>query len=315
MTPGYFSEVAALHVEQELALLGKAGFSDDVVKVAAVLEKLRSGEKFLLPENGKFIDDWGGGLPDKLRLPFDVTVLEYDIPDSHDDTERDMSASSRRIAVCWQDGDDVLVVPVSFSDNHKSWSITPWYARIWMIEDTAARRQEVVENLSDGPTTFPKPNPSGLVPAFTTHPLLTQMLADLIDNKLVRVESAQQISKMAMNDCVSECMAAACLIEALNCVNVETERLHPPRKVARQRERHKRQPLYSYHVLTIDQHHKDAHEAAQGGTHASPRLHIRRGHIRVMANGKRVFVRQHFVGTKDRGVVDKDYRMEVASAA
>ena len=45
----------------------------------------------------------------------------------------------------------------------------------------------------------------------------------------------------------------------------------------------------------------------QGGTHASPRWHIRRGHWRQFADGRRVFVRACEVGDPARGGVIKDY--------
>jgi hypothetical protein len=46
-----------------------------------------------------------------------------------------------------------------------------------------------------------------------------------------------------------------------------------------------------------------------GGTHATPRWHIRRGHWRNLANGRRVFVRECEVGDKLRGGVVKDYEV------
>ena len=45
----------------------------------------------------------------------------------------------------------------------------------------------------------------------------------------------------------------------------------------------------------------------QGGTHASPRWHVRRGHWRQLADGRRVFVRACEVGDPERGGVIKDY--------
>jgi hypothetical protein len=44
-----------------------------------------------------------------------------------------------------------------------------------------------------------------------------------------------------------------------------------------------------------------------GGTHASPRWHIRRGHWRTLADGRRVFVREAQVGDPAKGGVVKDY--------
>ena len=48
-------------------------------------------------------------------------------------------------------------------------------------------------------------------------------------------------------------------------------------------------------------------EAQGGGTHASPRSRIRRGHWRQLADGRRVFVRACEVGDPEHGGVVKDY--------
>jgi hypothetical protein len=48
----------------------------------------------------------------------------------------------------------------------------------------------------------------------------------------------------------------------------------------------------------------------QGGTHASPRLHDRRGHWRtIKPSGKRVWVKPCKVGDASKGMVFKDYRV------
>lgn len=46
----------------------------------------------------------------------------------------------------------------------------------------------------------------------------------------------------------------------------------------------------------------------KGGTHASPKLHDRRGHWRTR-NGRKHWVRACIVGDPDKGVVEKDYRV------
>lgn len=64
---------------------------------------------------------------------------------------------------------------------------------------------------------------------------------------------------------------------------------------------------FTYHVLELPS--GCVAPASQGGTHASPRFHIRRAHIRKLPSGALTFVRQCFVGDKSRGVVSKDYSM------
>ena len=67
---------------------------------------------------------------------------------------------------------------------------------------------------------------------------------------------------------------------------------------------------FTYHVLKIPTHPREGHiSSGGGGTHASPRLHIRRRHIRTLPSGALTFVRECFVGEQDRGVVQKTYEV------
>jgi Protein of unknown function (DUF2786) len=53
---------------------------------------------------------------------------------------------------------------------------------------------------------------------------------------------------------------------------------------------------------------------AIGGTHASPRLHWRRGHIRRLPSGECTQVRPCLVGHKSLGQIEKDYVLGDSSA-
>lgn len=64
-------------------------------------------------------------------------------------------------------------------------------------------------------------------------------------------------------------------------------------------------PSYSWRTVVVTP--MAFAKADHGGTHASPRLHERRGHWRSLANGRVVWVRDCLVGDPDKGVVEKDY--------
>jgi hypothetical protein len=66
---------------------------------------------------------------------------------------------------------------------------------------------------------------------------------------------------------------------------------------------------WHYRVVEIDPARVRAAVPAHGGTHASPCWHIRRGHYRTLADGRRTFVRACEVGDPARGGVVKDYRV------
>lgn len=64
-----------------------------------------------------------------------------------------------------------------------------------------------------------------------------------------------------------------------------------------------------WHTVSIDLSKLTLRCPNQGGTHASPRWHIRCGHWRNLANGRRIFIRECQVGDMTRGGVVKDYEV------
>ena len=64
-----------------------------------------------------------------------------------------------------------------------------------------------------------------------------------------------------------------------------------------------------WHTVSIDPSNLTLRGPNQGGTHASPRWHIRRGHWRNLADGRRIFIRECQVGDMTRGGVVKDYEV------
>jgi hypothetical protein len=66
-------------------------------------------------------------------------------------------------------------------------------------------------------------------------------------------------------------------------------------------------PLFSWHTVKIEP--PKPKQEHRGGTHATPRLHDRRGHLRRLANGNTCWVRACKVGDASKGVVFKDYEV------
>lgn len=66
--------------------------------------------------------------------------------------------------------------------------------------------------------------------------------------------------------------------------------------------------LFDWHTVEIAP--RKPKGEPQGGTHASPRLHDRRGHWRTCKGGKKVWVKACKVGDASKGVVFKDYEVK-----
>jgi hypothetical protein len=74
-------------------------------------------------------------------------------------------------------------------------------------------------------------------------------------------------------------------------------------------------PIWETKTLTITLPPQHTVSEYKGGTHASPRQHLRRGHYRhYKKTGKIAWVNQCTVGSLTNGYVHKDYRVEAVSA-
>jgi len=89
--------------------------------------------------------------------------------------------------------------------------------------------------------------------------------------------------------------------------NVETIEQNAPAKVQKKRSAGGKSPLYSYHVLSVDGEIWDKSMRLPSNGGEGLRSHLRRGHIRRLDSGRRVWVRAAYVHGRKPGFVDKDY--------
>jgi hypothetical protein len=98
------------------------------------------------------------------------------------------------------------------------------------------------------------------------------------------------------------------LLSLLSVANVSTKLILPPEALNKKRIASNKLPLYDYHVLTIDGEEVfDRRGNAASGE--GVRSHFRRGHIRRLNDGRRVWVRHTVVHGKRPGFVDKEYNL------
>lgn len=98
----------------------------------------------------------------------------------------------------------------------------------------------------------------------------------------------------------------AVFLAALNCKNVQCVQTQSYERLNRARQKRGKKPLFSTWTLNLFLPTNKSERANHGGTHASPRVHLRRGHPRQFAPGKWAWVQPHVVG-RGPGIVHKDY--------
>lgn len=84
-----------------------------------------------------------------------------------------------------------------------------------------------------------------------------------------------------------------------------------PKKLNSARAKKGKPPVFEYKIVDLvlpSQYHPSSQD---GGTHASPRMHWRRGHIRNLMDGKRIPVSPCIVGASENGILLKEYRAKL----
>jgi len=119
--------------------------------------------------------------------------------------------------------------------------------------------------------------------------------------------------RVSMEDMGDEVATVLSLCEALACSNVHAEPMEGSLSPNENRKRiaSGQLPLYETKVLVVSTPVQIHKKGEPQGTHASPREHLRRGHIRVLRRGEpleeRIWVQQCIVNPGGPGRVDKTY--------
>ena len=97
-------------------------------------------------------------------------------------------------------------------------------------------------------------------------------------------------------------------MEVLACTNVVYIDNPAPKSINKKREKKGKIKLFTYKTLHIVANRGgEVVKSNQTGTHASPRVHLRRGHIRRLPDGGRIWVQSCVVGSVKSGIAHKDY--------
>jgi len=145
-----------------------------------------------------------------------------------------------------------------------------------------------------------------LTPPFSLPRIGWDRALDLIREKASRGFDVKRNADWHDVDCVAaHALLILKFLNALQCRNVQIDRTEP-------RKPSKKLPALafdSYHILTIAQQGSGRSSGGAGGSHRSPREHLRRGHIRTYESGYSIWINAMVVNPGQKaGKVEKDYR-------
>ncbi len=276
----------------------RTGIPADLELLLASL--MQESVKFLLPDNGYlFADhDYKPAMFDLLRLPFPVCALEFTATKELHAVDSGLMHAAKRIALCF----DPWLLPkqqLGYLDRLCGRSFLASVPKqclaimgVYEANGTwgAAVGVVLVDLERDKPLVLKGLNPGdigditqrvetrlgqvgktahGLPVTFLTFPFRAR----------VSGQTADEAVECLYIDTIDEVRVVYEFLAAINCANVGTQEIAAPR-LLNDRRRKKGKPLfYPYKVLDLSPSSVGSGEPGVGG-HASPRTHLRRGHLR-----------------------------------
>jgi hypothetical protein len=274
---------------------------DLCTEVAGLLAR---ADKFLLPTWGRIFDadEWQvvAEVPVLPRLPYPVVAAEYVanyaiadsvMPGQERSSKRiilmvecehmttpQLSAAAGAMFSRW--GAGFAMLPVSYSDRLGAWIPPP--SGLYFPRDSALRDYGHAFMTCVG------------TQAYAHHP-----------------EASRQW-ELAIHDSADEAICTTHLLTALSMEKASYTTIPAPAKLNAKRARSGKPSISEYKVLDIVADVSASprqHAGRPPGTHASPRLHKRRGHVRRLGTGRVTWIRSAIVGKPGHGAVTKSYHV------
>lgn len=269
------------HTRQFLKWADKNFTNEDLVEDFAryYIVPLQVAEKFILPLGAKILDDAALELlcdPTIVRLPYPTTLLEYSTAGlevkGYDETP--VTTSHRRIVVATERDDDIYVMGIWDAPEHHAWAWSPWFKLGREAFGTLHTGKPAQYSIMAGGKLWEK---------YRNHP---------------------QFEECMVRDMSQEFWALGRFIAAMACKNVGSVTIPSPRKHSKK----SAIPFDDYRCLVINGSGESG-EGGEIGDRKSPREHLRRGHVRRLANGSMTWVNSAVINAGSGGSIKKHYEV------
>lgn len=301
-----------------------------------LIDMLQDSVKFILPNCCDLIDpdDLRQAHLDLTRLPFPCVAFEAPW-EKEDGVEYigdfQQAPSTKRIALCWEARPEyellpdlysilnafpeggVFVLPIYWASEHGRWTVA-------LGGSFVPYENSIQDVMRKGPTPASRIAHTAALKAGLAKPKALQiraepfyLLPEFYERTLAAYGGAREKAfAQIILDSRDEVQTLIQACSVLNCANVTTAEISAPTALNKKRQAKGKQPFFSYKVLQLSDERRAAGKDDAGGSHASPRMHLRRGHLRRLES-KVVWVRPAMVNASaSTGAVLKDYAVRRA---
>ena len=238
--------------------------------IDAILGLMNNAQHFAMPDNGLILDNHCEGLYDKpFHLPYPTITIEFFI-------NKPNGFFNKAIIVCTEKDNMIEAYSIMYSIEMKVWHL--------MSLGTAIS--------CDKPFTEKGLN-------------YHELLANDYEEAVAKV--GDNIFKEVVRGFVQRPLME--MLQALTCKNIYINSLEfiDPKKNER-RIKAGKLPFYETKILCVKSTGSEIDKTHKGGTHASPRQHLRRGHIRRYATYN-IWINSQIIGKSSNGIISKSYEV------
>lgn len=298
-----------------------------------VIGLLRRSVKFILPNCCNLLDpeQMRQSHLDLMHLPFPCVAFEAPWEGDHEGPEYlgefRQSKASKRIALCWEATRDhelvpglneildvfpdggVFVLPIYWGPAFGQWTMAfggtfiPFGGTVTrMVLDTTLPATHIAHTamLESGQS-------KADALSFRAEPFV--LMPEFFDHAVATYGSHEKALAQIIMDSHDETMVLIQACSVLNCANVTTAEMVAPLALNKKRHAKGKEPFFAYKVLQLSPERNAVGKRGTTGEHASPKMHLRRGHLRRL-DTKTIWVRPAMVNPGSaRGVIQKDYRL------
>jgi hypothetical protein len=296
-----------------------------------LIDMLQHCVKFILPNGCNLIDpeELRQAHLDLTRLPFRCVVLEapWEKEDGIEQVgEFQQTPATKRIALCWEASPEyellpnlnsilhafpeggVFILPIYWGPEFRRWTVA--LGGTFLPYENTVQDMNIEKSLPASRIAHAAAIEAGLVKPkakeFRAEPFY--LLPEFYERTLAMYGgNREKAFAQIMLDSRDETMMLVQACSVINCANVQTADINTPAALNKKRQAKGKQPFFSYKILQLTDDRQEPERGPGGGSHASPRMHLRRGHLRRLPN-KVVWVRPSMVSAgSEAGVVSKDY--------
>lgn len=295
-----------------------------------LISMLQTSVKFILPNCCNLVepDEVRQAHLDLIRLPFPCVAFEVPWDKEREGPEYigdfRQSPMTKRIALCWDarqfeplpglnslldafEEGGVFVLPIYWGPEHKKWTVAlggafvPYGCELSSLDLGDAMPASRIANAAK----IAVGQSHEKSKQFRSEPF--PILPEFYERAIATYGSRAKADAQIILDASDEVMVLIQACSVVNCANVSTSDIEPTASINKKRRASGKQPFFSYKVLELTEERSVHGRGNAGGQHASPRMHLRRGHLRQLER-KVVWVRPALINAEStRGIVHKDY--------